>query len=66
LRASSLAAGRKLTNWPPLFLFDSRGAERVPEEIERRVLVRAAPVVVLAVHDAGLLLIELEAALRQP
>jgi hypothetical protein len=64
LRASSLAAGRKLTN-SVLLLRQSR-AERVPEEIERRVLVRAAPVVVLAVHDAGLALVELQAALRQP
>ena len=41
-------------------------AERVAEKVERRVLIRATPVGVLAVHDAGLLLIELKAALRQP
>ena len=40
--------------------------ERVAEEVERRVLIRTAPVVVLAVHDAGLLLVELKPALRQP
>jgi hypothetical protein len=49
-----------------LLLLRQSRAERVPEEIERRVLVRAAPVVVRAVHDAALLLVELEAALRQP
>ena len=30
------------------------------------MLVRAAPVVILAVHDAGLLLVELKPAFRQP
>jgi hypothetical protein len=30
------------------------------------VLVRAAPIGVLAVHDAGLVLVELKPALRQP
>ena len=30
------------------------------------MLVRATPVVILAVHDAGLALVELKPALRQP
>ena len=30
------------------------------------MLIKTTPVVVLAVHDAGLLLVELEPALRQP
>jgi hypothetical protein len=41
-------------------------AERVPQEVERDVLVGAAPDRALAVDDAGLVLIELEPAVRQP
>ena len=41
-------------------------AEPVPEEVERLVLIRAAPIGVLAVHDAGLALVEREPAVRQP
>src|SRR6185437_13520943 len=40
--------------------------ERVPQEREALVLVGAAARRVLAVHDAGLVLVELKPALRQP
>ena len=37
-----------------------------PEERERRVLMRAAPVAVLAVHDLGLVRMQLQADLGHP
>ena len=64
--ASPDTAGEKFTKCFPNLFFDSRGRNVYDEEVERRVLVRAAPVVILAVHDAGLLLVELKPALRQP
>ncbi len=41
-------------------------SERVRQEVKRRVLVRATPVGILAVHRASLALVELKPALRQP
>src|SRR3954447_23388280 len=55
LIASLLTAGRKLTKCFPVLAFGRPRPKRVPQERERRVLMIATPVGVLAVHDAALL-----------
>ena len=45
---------------------DQPWAERVAEEVEPLVLMGAPPVIILAVHDGGLGLVQLQAARRQP
>ena len=45
---------------------DQPWAEPVAEEVEPLVLMGAPPVIILAVHDGGLGLVQLQAARRQP
>ena len=65
-RASLLIAGRNDRNSLPFLFLRFAGAERVSEERERGVLVRAAPLAVLAVHDPGLVRVQPQPDLVHP
>src|SRR3954469_13166646 len=66
LIASLLTAGRKLTKCLPHLFLASRGRNVLPQERERRDLMIATPVVVLAVDDARLVRMQLQTDRRQP
>jgi hypothetical protein len=61
-----LTAGRNDVNWLPSFPTASRGRKVNPQERKRHLLEDAAPVAVLAVHDLGLVRVQLQPDLTQP
>src|SRR6184192_1604567 len=66
LIASLLTAGRNDTKCLPHLFLGQPWTKRVPQERERRNLMIATPVGVLAVDDAGLVRMQLQTDCRQP